>query len=370
MIPLIITLLVLCFFFAFQAVENWRDLQDAQRRLNSLQVPICIWRYDPVHERISLVWANDVSRSNYLKETGQDLMETSSFDEVILPAVKTTWETREPVIGLSEWGMRHWQVRYQHLTGRDVMSAYTDVTLVIENLRRQEEANANLERFAFAASHDLQEPLRQVRTWADVLQEEYWGEVLEGDDAKEMLNFIITGANRMQEMVSTLLDYSRTKKVVADDVPLRPVVEEAIRSLSTTISDRNASVMIYGEPPTVRGDGRILVQVFQNILSNALKFSEGEPSVEISFSDRTDGNVDVHIRDYGIGIRPEHQSDVFTMFTRLNTEDRFPGSGMGLALAKKMVTANGGEVTLSSEGLGEGSTATVRLVLAGESVPS
>ncbi len=242
------------------------------------------------------------------------------------------------------------------LDGRDclVMSG-TDITA-----RKQEEmllrrtadelhrSNAELERFAYVAAHDLQEPCRTICSFAQLLERRY-GAVL-GDDGRDYLTYLSDGAQRMRELVQGLLGYSRLNNNTLrfDTVDLQDIVASALADLSGAIDHAGAEICV-DSLPAVRGDAVQLRQVMVNLIGNALKFQpKGQaPKVEVA-ARRDDDRWLITVRDNGIGIAPEYVEDVFGMFRRLHGGGAYPGTGIGLAVVRRIVEAHGGRVWVES----------------------
>jgi PAS domain S-box-containing protein len=225
-------------------------------------------------------------------------------------------------------------------------------------LAKQAEAlarsNVELERFAYVASHDLQEPMRTVRSFAQLLQRRY-GRELTGD-AVEFFRYVTEGVARMQALINDLLAYSRVTSQggafgLADcNEILRMVVE----SLQATIQSHGAAVTA-DQLPTVLGDATQLGQVFQNLIANAIKFHGKEsPRIRVGAEERP-GEWAFSISDNGIGIAPEYFERIFIIFQRLHTIEEYGGTGIGLAVCKKIVERHGGRIWVESK-VGEGST--------------
>jgi signal transduction histidine kinase len=209
-------------------------------------------------------------------------------------------------------------------------------------------SNADLEQFAYVASHDLKEPLRAISGSVQVLQDRY-GPLLP-DDAEEFVRHTVDGANRMQTLIDDLLTYSR---LTTREAPLEPtdtgeILQESIANLTTAIREARA-VITFDPLPVVKGDRTQLVQVFQNLLSNALKYrSERTPKVHVSCEQRPDEWL-FSVRDNGIGISPQYQDKIFKIFQRLHTRQEYAGTGIGLAVCKKVVERHGGRIWVESE---------------------
>lgn len=230
---------------------------------------------------------------------------------------------------------------------RDISSAKRLET----ELRR---SNMELEQFAYVASHDLQEPLRMVVNYAELLEQRYKGQLDERAD--KYIHYATDGARRMQRLVTDLLAYSR---VGSQGKPLVPVatediVKQVLDGLAKSIHDAGA-VIDVGPLPEVLGDEVQLRQLFQNLVSNAIKFrSDREPRVSITASPK-DGRVAFSVKDNGIGLDMRFADRIFQMFQRLHEPARYPGSGIGLAIAKRIVDRHGGTLSVDSRP-GEGST--------------
>ncbi len=214
-------------------------------------------------------------------------------------------------------------------------------------------SNTELEQFAYVASHDLQEPLRTVTNFTELLAKRYKGKL--DKDADEFIGFVVDGSTRMQRMINDLLEYSR---VGTRGKPFQPtdceiVFNEAIANLKVTIEGSGAAIT-HDPLPTITADRSQMVQLLQNLLSNAIKFCKEKPSVHVSA--RQEGNDWVFsVCDNGIGIAPEFFDRLFQIFQRLHTRSEYPGTGIGLAICKKIVERHGGRIWVESE-VGKGST--------------
>ncbi|MBD2012677.1 GHKL domain-containing protein [Microcoleus sp. FACHB-53] len=215
-------------------------------------------------------------------------------------------------------------------------------------------SNRELEQFAYVASHDLQEPLRAVNSYAQLLGRKYQGNL----DAKadKYLGYIMEGATRMQQLINDLLEFSRVGtrakelKLTACEV----VLSQVLINLKVAIAECQA-VVTHDPLPTIMGDEIQLMQLFQNLISNAIKFHREEPPcVHISVVQQQNDWV-FSVRDNGIGMEPEYFERIFTIFQRLHSRAEYPGTGIGLAVCKKIVERHGGRIWIESE-LGVGTT--------------
>ncbi len=232
---------------------------------------------------------------------------------------------------------------------------------VVERTRELERSNAELARsnaelaqFAYVASHDLQEPLRMVSAYTQLIQRRY-GNRLDGD-AAEFFGFVIDGATRMQRMIDDLLELSRVSRPAAStSVDLTMVMDRVMENLRLRIAETGATVEV-GPMPSVKGDATQMTQLFQNLLSNSLKFLGDEaPRISIDAANDGNGSVRIAVRDNGIGMKPEHTQRIFLAFERLHGPSEFPGSGIGLAICKRIVDNHGGSIEVETAP-GKGST--------------
>ncbi|MBI1278385.1 MAG: PAS domain S-box protein [Anaerolineaceae bacterium] len=216
-------------------------------------------------------------------------------------------------------------------------------------------SNEELQQFAYVASHDLQEPLRMVTSYLQLLESRY-SEKLD-DDAHEFIAFAVDGAARMKALINDLLVYSRVDGAEKDfeEFNVQLSLNKALSDLALKIEDSHA-VITYDPMPSVKADRVQITQLFQNLISNALKFQRGEnvPQVHIGV-ERQETEWQFSVRDNGIGIGPQYVSRIFVIFQRLNRKDEYPGTGIGLAICKKVVERHGGRIWVESK-LGEGTT--------------
>ncbi|MCG1003343.1 MULTISPECIES: PAS domain-containing protein [Halobacterium] len=213
-------------------------------------------------------------------------------------------------------------------------------------------SNERLEQFAYAASHDLQEPLRMVSSYLSLIEDRYGDEL--DEDGREFLDYAVDGADRMQEMIDALLEYSRVERDADfESVDLDAVFADVCRDFEVKIVDNDATV-VAESLPTVSGDEDQLRQVFGNLLSNAIEYGGDEPTVRVS-AERGDREWVVSVSDDGIGIDPDHADRIFEVFQRLHTHDEHEGTGVGLALVQRIVERHGGDIWVESTP-GEGAT--------------
>lgn len=231
---------------------------------------------------------------------------------------------------------------------------FTDIT---EQKRREAElaertaelarSNHDLEQFAYIASHDLQEPLRMVASYTQLLARRYQGKL--DADADEFIRYAVDGATRMQQLINDLLAFSRigTKGHAFSSADMRLALERALFNLAASIEESGANLNV-GVLPVVMGDATQLAQLFQNLVGNAIKFRSAQPlQIDISARER---KVDwmFSVKDNGIGIAPEFSERIFEIFQRLHSKEEYPGTGIGLALCKKIVERHGGRIWFES----------------------
>ncbi len=215
-------------------------------------------------------------------------------------------------------------------------------------------ANAELRDFAHIASHDLQEPLRMITSYLQLLERHY-GEQLD-PEAQEFISFAVDGATRMKSLIQDLLRFSQAGTAVASFRPVSAgvLLEQALSNLEVAIEESRAQISSDALPVIV-ADSNLLVQVFQNLIGNAIKFhGDHPPSIHITATEQ-DSSWVFAIRDNGIGIDQQHGARIFQIFERLHGADQYPGTGVGLAIAQKVVERHGGAIWFESQ-VGTGTT--------------
>jgi PAS domain S-box-containing protein len=228
-------------------------------------------------------------------------------------------------------------------------------TLELEETTRElKSSNADLEQFAYVASHDLQEPLRMIANYLQLLERRY-SDKLDGD-AKTFVDFAVDGAKRMQDLIDDLLEFSRIGSRGKPFLPtdMNEVVADAMKNIHLAIEQSKGNITVDALP-TIMADRPQMVQLMQNLLSNALKFRGKDPLV-IHITSRIENGMTVFsVKDNGIGIAPEHRERIFGIFQRLHTRAQYPGTGMGLAICERIVSRHRGKIWVESEE-GKGST--------------
>ncbi len=246
--------------------------------------------------------------------------------------------------------------------GRYVQVALTrDITEQVEReaeleraIDQLQQSNNRLQQFAYAASHDLQEPLRMISTYLQLLENRYKDEL--DEDAKDFIDFAVGGADRMREMVDDLLAFSRIEQSDGEFEPVEgdAIIDWVTDDLQLRIEENDAEI-VTESLPTVIADSEQLEQLFNNLISNAIKYNNSDtPRAEITAEERAD-HWEFSVADNGIGINSDQTDRIFEVFKRLHNDDEYPGTGIGLSLCQEIVENHGGKIGVDSE-LGEGST--------------
>jgi signal transduction histidine kinase len=232
--------------------------------------------------------------------------------------------------------------------------------LEILNIQLEQRSNdlerniQELEKFAYVASHDLQEPLRTITSYIQLLQKKFKTDF--DGEAIEFMDFIVSGSRRMKLLINDLLEYSRVNRIESDLelVDFTIVIKEVMQNLHNSIKDSNA-LIIAEDLPVIRSRRIQMIQLFQNLIGNAIKFkSEKDPVIKIS-AKKLEGFYLFSVEDNGIGIKKEYSAKIFEIFQRLHSIQQYPGTGIGLAICMKIIQKLGGEIWIDSE-LGKGST--------------
>jgi signal transduction histidine kinase len=271
------------------------------------------------------------------------------------------------VAGLLLAGLAAWLLTATARTEQRALALATRMTADLRDKETElQRSNAELERFAYVASHDLREPLRSVTGFISLLSRRH-GSSLDAD-AQSWIGYALEGAERMNALISDLLEYSRAgRRLDPDDSPaadLQTAWNQAVSGLAAAIEESGAAVS--AEPlPTVAAQQREMNQVMQNLLGNAIKYRGDRAPVVHAAAERRNGGWAVSVQDNGIGIDGHQRDRIFVLFQRLHARDDYEGTGMGLSIVKKIVEARGGSITVDSTP-GAGSRFTVVLPEAAE----
>ena len=238
---------------------------------------------------------------------------------------------------------------------RDVTERKNSEELLVKTVSKLKRSNDELQQFAYVSSHDLQEPLRMVASYTQLLAKRYQGRL--DSDADEFITFAVDGCNRMQVLIQDLLAYSRSGTIgkAPCEVSGEDALQEALENLQITIKQSGALVS-HDSLPVIQTDETQLAQVFQNLIDNAIKYRSAEvPTVHVSAKKNGDHEWIFSVRDNGLGIAPQYFEKIFVLFQRLHGRNEFEGTGIGLAICKKIVERLGGKIWVESQP-GKGST--------------
>ena len=284
---------------------------------------------------------------------------------VVLPIAQLAHDVREVARGEFDRELAPSGPREIEELGQDVdrmrarivaeVSALRDAErALIEQARELQRSNEELEQFAYVASHDLQEPLRKVASFTQMLQRRYAGQLDERAD--RYIEFAVDGARRMQDLINDLLEFSRVGRMTRphERVPVQGLVDSATARLAASIEEAGAEVIVHGELPVVEGDRGLLGVVFQNLIGNGIKF-RGEEPPRIDITAERDGAAwRFEVTDNGIGVEDEYAERIFVIFQRLHTRDSYEGTGIGLAMCRKIIEYHGGRIALAPAEPGRG----------------
>ncbi len=289
-----------------------------------------------------------------------------AFDEQLRTCLKNPGQTYRSKFrkvrkdGAMLWVEEMAQAVYDRNGALNILAVCLDITErkraeedLIKAMEELSRSNRDLEQFAYAVSHDLQAPLRTISGFAQILAEQHRSKF--DAETDKCINFIAAGAMRMQRMIEDILTYSRVGRRGAEfsAVDFEPLLSQAIENLHASIEERGA--VITRDPlPAAKADQSQMILLFQNLLGNAIKFSAGPPHIHVSAA-RKGSEWVFSVRDNGIGIDPGQFGRLFILFQRLHTEKEYPGTGVGLAVCKKIVERHGGKIWVESEP-GKGST--------------
>jgi len=283
----------------------------------------------------------------------------------VMPETEPMWIERYGRVALTGEGVqfteysgvlkRHFEIAAFRPQPGQFATVFMDVTerkaaeeRLQSTLADLEHSNKELEQFAYIASHDLQEPLRMVSSYTQLLAQRYESQL--DDKARKYIHYAVDGAIRMQSLINDLLAYSRvgTRGRTPEPADAHAILGEAIRNLASAIEE-NRAIITSEDLPTVRADGSHLLLVFQNLLANAIKFRGKDlPCIHVSAQERPADWV-FSVKDNGIGIEPQHAERVFVIFQRLHTREEYPGTGIGLSICQRIIERHGGKIWFESE---------------------
>jgi two-component system, chemotaxis family, sensor kinase Cph1 len=326
----------------YSDAERFKDVASGLLAIAISKRSYVLWFRPEVIQTVN--WGGDPNHAYELKQLGTDmqLCPRKSFDlwkETVrlksLPwkavEVKATLELRKAIVNI-------------------VLRQAEELALLAQDLER---SNAELKKFAYVASHDLQEPLNQVANYVQLLEMRY-NDALD-QDAKEFIDFAVEGVSLMQTLIDDVLVYSKVdlKGIEWQLIEVETALNQALNNLRGRIAETGADIT-YDPMPTIVADGTQLMQLFQNLIGNAMKFKQKDvaPKIHVGVRRQDDAWL-FSVQDNGIGFDPQFGDRIFVIFQRLHTRDEYPGSGMGLAICKKIVECHRGQIWVESE-LGNG----------------
>jgi len=313
------------------------------------------------------------SRDELIGQKVKDIIPTGFAERLIADALRSVEEALAQQIGTgieltglrkdrSEFPIEIMLSPLESAEGTLVTAAVRDITTrkkaeanLLNKVEELNRSNEELGQFAYIASHDLQEPLRMVASYTQLLSRRYKGKL--DSDADEFIAFAVDGATRMQRLIQDLLAYSRVGTKGRDllDISSEDALQRALINLRGAIEEKGALVT-HDPLPSVLADEMQLIQLFQNLVGNAIKYqSSGIPKVHISAAKNGGKKWTFSVKDNGLGIDPQYFERIFAMFQRLHKREEFAGTGIGLAICKKIVERHGGNISVESEP-GHGST--------------
>jgi light-regulated signal transduction histidine kinase (bacteriophytochrome) len=354
--------------------QRTADLRESERFrravLDALPAKIAVLEARGVVMAVNERWKELEIGSNYLDFCRQaaasgeaSAIEAAAILESVLKGERTEGSVEYPCHTATEQQWFMMQVIHASEQVGGAIVSHVDITARMkaeESVRQSAEelkrSNRDLEQFAYIAGHDLQEPLRMVTGLMGLLRDGYKGKQLDAK-ADQYIDFAVDGAHRMSMMIKDLLEYSRTgtkglKLAPADIADIVSAVQANLRR----IIEETKAVITHDPLPTVTADASQMMQVFQNLIENAIKFRKPDRPCQVHVgAAKKDGQWMFSVRDNGIGIDPKQADRVFLLFQRLHTRDKYPGSGIGLAICKKIVERHGGRIWVESA-MGGGST--------------
>ena len=309
-----------------------------------------------VYETRIPMWVEDISTySVYVRQAPAEkvgLVTTVAFPILIGDEVVAILEVFAAERRVPDADMLDMFVHIGSVLGRVIERDNADAALLAQN-QKLEASNTELERFAYVASHDLQEPLRMVTSYMGLLERRYKDTL--DESGLEFLNFAVDGAKRMQQLIEDLLQFSRlnTQKKPHKPTDLNKIVGLAQANLKIAIEDSQAKIDVDALP-TVMADDVRMVQLFQNLIGNAIKFRREDVTPHIRISAKKEGDKWlIAVEDNGIGLDSQYAERIFVLFQRLHTKEEYAGTGIGLAMCRRIVELHGGQITVESK-LGQG----------------
>ena len=336
--------------------ERVSDLGEVYGLQDSLDLIATMKDNQPVRTYINDPHLSPKERADLEKYGAESVLQIPILMRGKLIAIGEVWETRfKREFSMEEIGLLQ-GIAQQAGVAIENAQLFAEVQQRARELQR---SNTELQHFAYIASHDLQEPLRMIRSYMALLGKRY-SKVLD-QDAQEFIGFAVDGAERMQELINGLLDYSRveTRGTTFGLVDCNEAVEAAMKNLELVVEESGARVEI-SSLPEIYADRTQMIQLFQNLISNAIKFRSDSPPLITVGAERKNGEMIFDVSDNGIGIDPKFHDRIFKIFQRLHTREEYPGAGIGLAVCKRIVERHGGRIWIKDSG-DQGTTFSFRL---------
>jgi signal transduction histidine kinase len=266
------------------------------------------------------------------------------------------------ILGITSYSVRNIE-KERNKVNEDLKKSKMELEKAKEDLEQKvkertialETSNNELEHFAYATSHDLKEPLRMITSFLQLLERKYENDL--DEDAHEYIGYAVDGAKRMDGMINDLLEYSRvtSEERVFNNLDTQKILDEALLNLKVAV-DESGAMVTHENMPVVKGDEKLMVQLFQNLIGNAIKYCDTNKIPEIHVAAKIeDDHYLFSVSDNGIGMDSKYLTKIFTIFQRLHGNDEYNGTGIGLSIAQKIVKQHGGDIWAEST-LGKGST--------------
>lgn len=346
------------------AAQLVKDLQEQQQALlQMLQgLPDLVFRFNregrliSVKEDPNLIQPVKAIENQLLEDVLEPQLAQLTREKILLTLKTQKLQTYEYLLTL-DGQERHYEARMVPLNQDEVLALSRDMTEQILTRQALENSNKELEQFAYVASHDLRQPLRMISSYIELLTKRWDGRL--DEEEQLMMGFVQEGSKRMDQMLVSLLHYSRVgrKGEPMQHFNSQESFQEAFTFLGPQIKATQAKITPPSTPwPNIYASRDELTRLFQNLLGNALKYQpkNQQPEVEVTCQ-QSEGFWLFNIKDNGIGINPAHSDRLFQVFQRLHTREEYEGSGIGLALCRKVVERHGGKIWVESEGVGKGS---------------